>query len=205
MNKERLEIFTDGVFAIVATLLVLDIRLPVDTTVANLGSNLVHVLPSLATYVLSFTIIGLYWIFHHSAASMFKQVDNRVAWLNIIMIMFIGLLPFTTSVLSEFALSAWAPVLYGINILAINIAGWLVMVYLYRHQSLAKSTFTQAMFTSQRNQYIKIASLYAIGIALAFVAPVASIYIYTFVTLYLIVGTLFPKLTWRRRFDSSLQ
>lgn len=201
MNKNRLEALTDGVFAIVVTLLVLDIRLPEGTTMANLGNNFIHVLPSLATYVLSFMIIGLYWIFHLSASRMFKEVDYRVVWLNIILVMAVGLLPFTTSILSEFTASPWAPAVYGVNILAINLAGWFVMVYLYHHQSLAKDKFTPQMFVAQRNQYIKIASLYAVGIVLAFVAPLVSVFIYGFVTLYLILGTIFPKLTWRRTFN----
>jgi len=201
MNKDRLEIFTDGVFAIVVTLLVLDIRLPEGTEAANLGENLLHILPSLATYVLSFTIIGLYWVFHHSASRMFKKIDYRVIWLNIIHIMFIGLIPFTTSMLSEFASSPWASAIYGLNILAVNIVGWFIMLYLYRHQSLVEGEFTPKMFAALRNQYVKIASLYAVGVALAFVAPVASIYLYGFITLYLILGTVFPKLTWRRRFN----
>jgi uncharacterized membrane protein len=95
MTKDRLETFTDGVFAIVVTLLVLDIKLPQGITTANLGGSLVHILSSLGTYGLSFTIIGLYWVFHHLASRMFNEIDNWVAWLNIIHIMFIGLIPFT--------------------------------------------------------------------------------------------------------------
>lgn len=202
MDKARLETLADGVFAIVVTLLVLGIQLPRGTTAANLGSSLAATIPSLATYILSFTIVGLYWIFHHSASRMFKKVDYRVIWLNIILLMFIGLIPFTTSILSEFALSSWAPALYGVNILAINLAGWLSMVYLYHHPTLAESEFTRKMFVAQRNQYAKIASLYAIGVVIAFIAPMVSIYIYGLVTFYLILGTIFPKFTWRKQFNT---
>ncbi len=201
MKKARLEAFTDGVFAIVVTLLVLDIHLPEGTTVHNLGANLIHVLPTFGTYVLSYLIVGLYWIFHHSATRRFKSIDSRILCLNIVHLMLVGLIPFSTSVLSEFTFTTWAIVLYGVNILAINLTGWLVIQYLYRHQNLADGNFTQTAYKSQRRLYIKVASFYAVAIALGFIAPQASVYIYGFITLYLIFTVLFPRLSWRRSLE----
>lgn len=201
MEKTRLEAFTDGIFAIVVTLLVLDIHLPAGTTAQNLGANLIHVIPTLSTYVLSYLIVGLYWIFHHSVTRMFKSVDSRILCLNILHLMLIGLIPFSTSVLSEFSFTTWAIVLYGVNILAINLSGWFVIHYLYRHQNLAVGTFSRAAYRSQRRLYIKIASLYAVAIALSFIAPWVSVYIYGLITLYMILTVLFPQLSWRRSLD----
>ncbi len=198
MEKTRLEAFTDGVFAIVVTLLVLDIRLPEGTTTHNLGDNLVHVIPTFSTYVLSYFIVGLYWIFHHSVTRRFKSIDSRILCLNIVHLMLVGLIPFSTSVLSEFTFTTWAIVLYGVNILAINLTGWLVIHYLYRHKDLVNGDFGQTAYKLQRRLYIKIASFYAIAIALGFITPQASIYIYALITLYLIFTVLFPRLSWRR-------
>lgn len=203
MNKARMEAFTDGVFAIVVTLLVLDFQLPVGTTTSNLGNGLRHILPVLGTYALSYTIVGLYWIFHHTVSHTVKSVDTRIMWMNIIHIMFIGLIPFTTSVLGKFTFIPWAIAIYGINILLINLTGWFITFYLYRHQGLLVEKLGRSAFAAQNRQYIKIALLYAIGIAIAFILPEISIYIYGFVTLYLILGTLFPRITWRRHIDNT--
>lgn len=197
MDRTRLETFTDGIFAIVVTLLVLDIKLPVNTTVNNLDSNLIHLLPSLATYALSFIIVGLYWIFHQAVAQRFKSINTRVMWLNIIHLLFVGLIPFTTSLMSRYTFSTWAIVIYGGNILAINLAGWSVTKYFYNHPELHEGKFTHLTFIAQRRQYIKIALLYASGIVMAFFVPEISIYIYAFVTGYLVLGTVVDKLSWR--------
>ncbi len=201
MEKSRLESFTDAVFAIVVTLLVLDIHLPDNTTSSNLGDNIIHILPALGTYVLSYLVIGLQWVFHHSASRFFKTVDTRIIWLNIVYIMLVGLIPFTTSVLGKFTFTTWAITLYGINLIVVNFAGFLVMYYLYRHRRLAKDEYTPQVFAAQRYQYIKVAALYTIGIVLGFVLPQVSIYIYGFVTLYLVISTLFARFSWRRSFS----
>ncbi len=203
MEKSRLEAFTDGVFAIVITLLVLDIKLPDNTTGHNLDDHLTHILPALGAYALSFAIVGMYWVAHHLAARMFKSIDTRVLWLNIIHLFFVCLIPFTTSLLSKFTFSAWAVAIYGINILLINLAGWLVVHYLYRHQQLARANFTHDMFIVHRNQYLKIALLYATGIVFSFINPHVSLAIYGLVTIYVIGGTIFPSLSWRRRLATN--
>ena len=200
MDKNRLEAFTDAVFAIVATLLVLDIRLPVGTNPQNLENNIVHILPSLTTYFLSYLVVGLYWVFHHRASQWFKSASTAMLWLNIVYLMFIGLVPFSTSMLSEFTFTPWAILFYGLNLLAITLAGFTIVWYMHQNQQLLKGDFTHKIYVAQRYQYTKIAVLYTIGIVLGFVYPQASIYIYVFVTAYLILSTLLPQLSWQRRF-----
>ena len=80
MTKTRLEAFSDGVFAIVITLLILDVHIPQDQplTLASLGSTAPHLL----AFVLSFVIVGLYWVAHHSMIHFVKQVDRQILWLN---------------------------------------------------------------------------------------------------------------------------
>lgn len=199
MDKLRLETFTDGVFAIVVTLLVLDLRLPAGTNAGNLANNLVHIIPSLATYGLSVIIIGMYWVSHHLAAQQFKIIDTRVMWLNILFILFVGLLPFTTSLLSEYMFSTPAIVIYGVNILAMNLVGWFIMLYLYAHPKLSEGSFTQKLFRAQSWQYFKVGLLYAIGMVFALVMPEVSIYVYALVTAYIVLGMLNNRFSWRSR------
>lgn len=185
-------------FAIVVTLLVLDFRSPAGATSSNLGDSLKYVLPTLGTYALSYTIVGLYWIFHHTVSNTVKSVDTRIMWMNIVHIMFIGLIPFTTSVLDKFVFTPWAIAIYGVNILLMNLSVWFIMYYLYRHQNLLLNELSWSAFAAQNRRYVTIASLYAVGIAIAFILPEVCIYIYGLVTMNLILGALFPRITWRK-------
>lgn len=203
MDSKRLEAFTDGVFAIVVTLLVLDIKLPDGTTADNLENNIIHILPSLGTYFLSFLVVGLYWIFHHRASHYFKSSDTPVLWLNLVYLMFIALIPFSASMLSKFIYTPWAILFYGVNLLLITLSGWLIFLYLYRHKNLVQGEITPEIFRAQRHHYLKIAYLYAIGIISGFYLPRISIYIYVIVTLNLILGTLSTKFSWQRRIKNN--
>lgn len=75
MNKQRLEAFSDGVFAIVITLLILDIKIP-EALPAELGGALHRVIPQVLTYILSFFIVGLYWNLHHQVSTQIKRIDE---------------------------------------------------------------------------------------------------------------------------------
>ena len=97
MDKRRLEAFSDGVFAIVITLLVLELKLPAVNYDA-LGQRLVNLLPSIAAYALSFLLVGMYWVFHHHAYTLLDGVDGVLLWLNIVFLLSISFMPFTPAV-----------------------------------------------------------------------------------------------------------
>lgn len=198
MNKTRLEAFTDGVFAVVVTLLVLDIKLPEATSSQNLESQIIHLIPALSTYILSFTIAGMYWVAHHLASDMFKKIDTRVMWLNIFHLTLVALIPFSTSLLSHYAESPLATVVYGVNILAINLSGWFIITYLYKHQNLASQPFTPTAYRIHQLQYLFVAFLYGLGLLVSVFNPEFTVIFYILITLFLIAGTLFPSISWRR-------
>lgn len=81
MKKSRLEAFSDGVFAIVVTLLILDIRFP-EVDYSQFAATLTSVLPRILAYVMSFIIIGLYWVIHHNSMHVMKKTDRGFLWLN---------------------------------------------------------------------------------------------------------------------------
>jgi len=90
MKKSRIESFSDGVFAIVITLLVLSIKIP-DVNYSKISDGLLAILPSTGVYALSFILIGMYWVFHHYSFSFFDEVDGIMVWLNIIFLLCIKL------------------------------------------------------------------------------------------------------------------
>src|SRR5215469_15221273 len=99
MTKTRLEAFSDGVFAIVITLHILDVHIPQDQplTFASLWS----VAPHLLTFVLSFVIVGLYWVAHHSMLHFVKVVDRQILWLNLVLLLIVVFVPFPTAMLGQ--------------------------------------------------------------------------------------------------------
>lgn len=99
--SDRLVTFTDAVMAVAITLLVLDLKLPEGVTDAELASVLAASSHSVWCYVLSFLVIGLLWMAHHSQFSYIVRVDAPLMWLNLFFLMTVGLIPFVTSVMSD--------------------------------------------------------------------------------------------------------
>lgn len=121
----RLEALTDGVFAIVMTLLVFDLSLPIITGSSveeELPRRLLALWPTYLSYLVSFLVLGLFWLHHHALFELVKAVDGPLIWLNLIFLMFIGLIPFTSSLAARYWGEPLTAVLYGLN--------WLVPLHL---------------------------------------------------------------------------
>jgi uncharacterized membrane protein len=135
MTKNRLEAFSDGVFAIVITLLILDVRFPPDKplTLETLRSVAPHVL----AFVLSFVIVGVYWVSHHNMLHFIRQVDRQLLWLNLVLLLIIVFIPFPAALLGQHPDSELAVTLYGINLMLVNAAGTAMWIYAMSQPQLA--------------------------------------------------------------------
>jgi uncharacterized membrane protein len=102
MSKARLEAFSDGVLAIAVTLLVLNIHVPAPGGAGGLAHQLGRQWPSYAAYAVSFLTIGIIWINHHVMLSRVRAVDHMLLFLNLLLLLFVGLLPFTTALFAEY-------------------------------------------------------------------------------------------------------
>lgn len=185
MNKTRLEAFSDGVFAIVITLLILDIRLP-EVDYAHLGQALRDILPRILSYVLSFIVIGLYWIAHHNSFQLVSKTNRPFLWMNLFALLFISFIPFPTSLMGRYPYQTIPVMIYGLNLLAVNIIGFLMLTYISRNPQLASPHFTKEIFRKKQvPMYICTNSFYVIAIILSPFVPVVSycIYILTIVLL----------------------
>ena len=118
MTKGRMEAFSDGVIAIIITIMVLELRPPTGTDVAALTP----LLPVLLSYALSFVFLGIYWNNHHHLLQAVKHVDGRVLWANLHLLFWLSLTPFVTAWMGESHFAHWPVALYGFAMLFSAIA-----------------------------------------------------------------------------------
>src|SRR5260221_13512572 len=118
MNKGRLEAFSDGVIAIIITIMVLELKVPDGMDLAALRP----LLPVFVSYVLSFVFLGIYWSNHHHLLQAVKHVDGRVLWANLHLLFWLSLIPFVTGWVGENHFAARPVALYGVVLLFASIA-----------------------------------------------------------------------------------
>jgi uncharacterized membrane protein len=118
MSKGRMEAFSDGVIAIIITIMVLELTVPHEADLAALRP----LIPTFLSYVLSFVNLGIYWNNHHHLLQAIKQVDGRVLWANLHLLFWLSLIPFVTGWMGENDFSAWPVALYGTVLLLAAVA-----------------------------------------------------------------------------------
>ena len=185
MNKNRLEAFSDGVFAIVITLLVLNIRIP-DVEYKDLPDALIKILPKILSYVMSFAVIGLYWVAHHYYFEKIRRVNGTFVWLNMLVLLLVSFMPIPTYLLGEYPKGTIPLAIYGLNLVTTNMLGWFMIVYLHRHKELINEHFTEEFYKAIPKFYLSLNSLYILGIIFAFINPIVSYSVYISVLMYAI-------------------
>lgn len=140
MHKGRLEAFTDGVMAIIITVMVLDLHVPHGAALADLLS----LWPVFLSYVLSFVYVGIYWNNHHHMFQISPTVSGRVLWANLHLLFWLSLLPFTTAWIGENALARWPVTLFGFDLFMAAIAYVILQSALIAHQG-AQSVLARAV------------------------------------------------------------
>jgi uncharacterized membrane protein len=186
MRTSRLEAFCDGVFAIAATLLVLELRVPVDSP--DLVGSLLRLWPAYAAYLVSFLTIGIIWVNHHTLLEHCKRVDRRFLYLNLLLLVSVGIVPFPTALVGGYILSPqWATpalVVYGLGALLIAVAFSGVFFYATADGRLMGDAATARHVRSEGRFFPIGLGAYTLGIALAFVSPVASLATYALTALF---------------------
>lgn len=176
MHKGRLEAFSDGVIAIIITIMVLEIKVPHDVSF----EALIKLLPVFLSYVISFLYVGIYWNNHHHLFQSVKKVDGHVLWANMFLLFCLSLIPFASGWMGENHFQSLTVVLYGIILFLCAIAYYILTLTLLKNHSL-DSTIHKAL----GNKFKERASLigYTAGLILSFWAPLVSMSIYTVIAL----------------------
>src|SRR3954462_7009904 len=141
MSKGRLEAFSDGVIAILITIMVLELRPPAG---ADLGA-LRPLLPVLLSYLLSFIFLGIYWNNHHHLLQAAKHVDGRVLWANMHLLFWLSLVPFVTAWMGENQFAAVPVAVYGFILLMCAVAFTILVTTLIAHEGRDSSAIANAI------------------------------------------------------------
>jgi uncharacterized membrane protein len=174
MGKDRLAAFSDGVIAIIITIMVLELKVPHGTGWAAL----MPVLPHFISYVLSFVYLAIYWNNHHHLLHTVTRVDGLILWANASLLFFLSLIPVATAWMGENFLAPVPTAVYGVILLMPALAYLLLQKAIMRKQG-AHSVLATALGADLKG---KISALfYVAAIGLAFIAPWVSILIYALV------------------------
>jgi uncharacterized membrane protein len=121
LSKARVETLTDGIFAIAMTLLVLGIEVPQMASPPSLQSLLISLFPDIILYVLAFLALAVFWVLHHQMFHFIRCLDACMLWLNIVWLLFVGLMPFTSNLADTYFHEWLAQVIFGSNVLIISL------------------------------------------------------------------------------------
>jgi len=181
VGKDRLAAFSDGVIAIIITIMVLELKLPEHNSGVTV---LVAAAPSFAGYVLSFIYVAIYWNNHHHMLHTVHRVDGLILWANAHLLFWLSLVPATTAWLGNNFLAPVPTALYGVSLLMPAIAYFLLQQAIIHRQG-PQSVLAKAVGEDWKGKLSPVA--YATGIVFAFYQPWVSIALYVLVAIVWLV------------------
>ena len=176
MGKGRLEAFSDGVIAIIITIMVLELQVPHEPTLEALGA----LLPVFLSYILSFVFVGIYWNNHHHLLHACHSVSGRILWSNLVLLFWLSLIPFVTGWMGETGFATWPMVLYGVVMWMSGLAYFFLERAIIAHEG-AGSEVARAVGRDRKG--VASLVLYTSAIVLAFLNPWIAFAIYVLVAI----------------------
>jgi len=179
MTTHRIEALTDGIFAVAMTLLVLNLKLPqggmeeVEADLIDLITGQSHVF---SNYAMSFLLAAVFWIIHHQQSSVINRTDRNHIWLNILMLMFVSLIPFSTSLINDYHDDWMASIFFGMNMFILGSLFYINWDYATRNYRLVAPNLDPRRIAvgKKRSAVTPIVSLFAMALALVN-APISSL------------------------------
>jgi uncharacterized membrane protein len=189
MSTNRLEAFSDGVFAVAITLLVLDIRPPVGADTQNgLWTALGDLWPHYAAYAVSFLIIGIVWVNHHAVLALMASVDRGLAFLNLLLLMAVALIPFATALLAEYlthgAAAHTAAAAYSVVITLMGVTFGALWIYASHDGRLLVPDFPREELPRVTRRFVIGTPVYVATIGIAFLSAPLCLVVHAIVAVY---------------------
>jgi uncharacterized membrane protein len=172
LGKNRLEAFSDGVIAILITIMVLELKVPHRADLAALQP----LLPVFLTYVLSFAYLGIYWNNHHHMLHLCRRVTGSILWANLTLLFWLSLIPFATGWMGENHFAPWPTALYGLVLLMAALSYFLLQALIIRSQG-EDSALRHAVGSDWKGKLSVALYLLAMTLALRFGALSLAIYV----------------------------
>jgi len=199
METSRLETFSDGVFAIAATLLILNVDTQVADRGGGLASQLLHAWPSYAGYVVSFITIGIIWVNHHTVMSQIDRADRTFLFITVGFLMSVAFIPFPTRLIAEylsddFSNARAATITYGITLTVT--AAFFNALWLYASGSrrLLREDADETLVEGITKSFRPGVPIYLIATLVGIVSPVTSFILYTLIAaFYVVESSLFAR------------
>lgn len=191
MTTGRVEAFSDGVIAIIITIMVLELRAPHDVTLAGLRP----LLPVFGSYVMSYVYVGIYWSNHHHLFHAAQHVNGKCLWANLLLLFWLSLIPFTTAWMGENHFTTWPVALYG-SVLFLAAISYIVLV-----RALLSPPGNELLVTALGSDFKGKISvvIYAVAIPLAFVRSWLALALYILVAIIWLI----PDRRIERRIDEN--
>lgn len=181
MTKTRLEAFSDGVIAIIITIMVLELKIPHTTN----WEEVKHLVPIFLSYVLSFIFLGIYWGNHHHLIHTIKTVNSNILWANLHLLFWLSLIPFATAWMGESNFERSTVIIYAIIVDLCGVAYSILLNIITKRETNNESL--HRVLQLQTRKGIRSLILYTSAIPLAFVHPVLSCIIFVIVSMMWII------------------
>ena len=186
LGKGRIETLTDGIFAIAMTLLVLDMKvpkIPKGVAQAALELRVYDLWPKFLIYVLSFVICAVFWVSHNIQFHYIKRADRAFLWINIMFMMFVAFIPFSTHLLSEHIGQQFAVIFYGCHLVSVWICLYLHWHYATRGLRLVDKDIHPNIVSAVTKRILIGPTIYLLAIGASFLSTGLSIGLYAFIVI----------------------
>ena len=203
MSTHRLEAFSDGVLSIVITLLVLQLSVPMilpNAPDTELTRRLIEMTPKLFSYVISFAVVGIYWVGHHNLFHFIIRADRTLLWLNNLFLLCVGFIPFPAALLGAYGTRRVAIIVYGMSLVFTGVTLVLIWLYATRNRRLVDHELGPQVVKNGLKRILLGPALYAVSVALCFISVWISLALYVFVPLlYILPGRIDRH--WRKSME----
>jgi len=191
-DNQRLTAMSDGVFAIVITLMVLSIRIPdisPDRVVQELPQQLMKMLPDVVTLIISFIILGIYWIGHNNVFAHIIRHDRPLLWLNIFFLMSVATIPYPTTLIVRYGQAQTSVIIYAANLIVGGVLLDVIWWYGSRNRHLMCETIDHQLVSSFHRRILTGPAIYLLAIGVSFVSVTAAKLLFVAAVIYYLIPT----------------
>ena len=188
MNTGRIRALADGVFAFAMTVLVLDLK-GTQPKGASFWQQIQPLIPKFFPYVVSFLILGLYWTGHYSEFHYIKRTTRMHLWLNILLLMFIALIPFSASLLTEREMNQFSMVIYGINLIAVLVAFYVQWSYATHNHRLVEPNLDARLIRDVKKRILSNIFFFILALGVSFWSTALSLILYLLIQMFYVLKT----------------